>query len=780
MGELFADFMEEAPHMLLFLKSVRVLELYVIEADGAEPQLQFCTSIANATPALLAQRQMAQLSTAASSPTPSAVSNTLDLSISVQRHPQDAASARVEQWLVCQSMGDGDAHRFSKSDTVGKYKLQFLPWGGVACQIPPSEAGRAFCFLPLPVKTRLPFFVNGYFELSSNRRDIWWGEDLVGEGRVRAQWNRVLLTDVIPHNHVRLVTVAQGKCDPAALGGYYQLFPREALEEPWGLVVTHFYRRIVSLPVLHTFAKRDSGGCWVSPKEAIFMDTDSPVDRAVLQATLVSLGMPITDPPAHVVAMLQQTADLMRCSPRLIRNLLRPTPSYSFVPDARHTAVQLLLYCLSDIAAGADEAVYRELLGLNLIPTCDGGFAAVAGAGDGPRLYVCQDAEVELLRPWYRQVLIDLEALPESIVEVLRSPAMQARTNVTTATPAIVARLVQGVTPTQWEGRRTVPPADWEAHPGGLYHREWLTKLWRYIERRGGDLKAFEGLPVLATEEQHLCFLRPLQVCLPGSGPHRTWGTDRTLCLFGPLGWPGGKALRWPRNRLVSAHQKLSSRLVRLARFIKDAQPLSPWRQVLASVARISISRLRPLSNLAHNARTRFEKMHFCSSLNKLYSTAAWSATFVIAVTAPSRFGNPPPIRRPNLADFAELVCRIVGFLNLADLFCRITRFLGLCRLVLLTCWGFWVLGHLSWRRHLLWQPPPTAYLLASGGDSEVPSLLMHPYYPPLFVPLPIPSPSPLPSSACPYPAPAPSVSLCPSHRPPRCPWCTRTGSPRV
>ena len=62
----------------------------------------------------------------------------------------------------------------------------------------------------------------------------------------------------------------------------------------------------------------------------------------------------------------------------------------------------------------------------------------------------------------------------------------------------------------------------------------------------------------------------------------------------------------------------------------------------------------------------------------------------------------PPPIRRPNLAEFAELVCRIVGFLNLADLFCRIARFLGLCRLVLPTCWGLWVLGHLSWRRHLL------------------------------------------------------------------------------
>ena len=63
----------------------------------------------------------------------------------------------------------------------------------------------------------------------------------------------------------------------------------------------------------------------------------------------------------------------------------------------------------------------------------------------------------------------------------------------------------------------------------------------------------------------------------------------------------------------------------------------------------------------------------------------------------------PPPIRRPNLAEFAEMVCRIVRFLNFADLFCRITRFLGLCRLVLPTCWGLWVLGHLNWRHPLLW-----------------------------------------------------------------------------
>ena len=51
--------------------------------------------------------------------------------------------------------------------------------------------GRGYCFLPLPVETRLPVHVNGYFELSSNRRDVWFGDDMAGVGAKRSQWNQV-------------------------------------------------------------------------------------------------------------------------------------------------------------------------------------------------------------------------------------------------------------------------------------------------------------------------------------------------------------------------------------------------------------------------------------------------------------------------------------------------------------------------------------------------------------------------------------------------------------
>lgn len=61
------------------------------------------------------------------------------------------------------------------------------PAGGVVLgeEYPPLQ-GVAFCYLPLPVLTQLPVHCNAYFELSSNRRDIWKGDDTKGEAKMRS------------------------------------------------------------------------------------------------------------------------------------------------------------------------------------------------------------------------------------------------------------------------------------------------------------------------------------------------------------------------------------------------------------------------------------------------------------------------------------------------------------------------------------------------------------------------------------------------------------------
>jgi sacsin len=63
--------------------------------------------------------------------------------------------------------------------------------------------GRAYCFLPLPVITGLLPHLNSFWELSSNRRDLWKGDDMGSEAsKIKGQWNTILKKHVVaPGKH---------------------------------------------------------------------------------------------------------------------------------------------------------------------------------------------------------------------------------------------------------------------------------------------------------------------------------------------------------------------------------------------------------------------------------------------------------------------------------------------------------------------------------------------------------------------------------------------------
>lgn len=82
---------------------------------------------------------------------------------------------RRESWLVSCALGGKRPLQMA----LEKNNRGLVPWAGVAAPLLPTHpedaplpelTGRAFCFLPLPVSVGLPVHVNGYFELSSNRR----------------------------------------------------------------------------------------------------------------------------------------------------------------------------------------------------------------------------------------------------------------------------------------------------------------------------------------------------------------------------------------------------------------------------------------------------------------------------------------------------------------------------------------------------------------------------------------------------------------------------------
>ena len=155
---------------------------------------------------------------------------------------QDEFISVVDEYLILTSLGGGRCQIMACNPKYRHMKL--LPWGGVAAHLtrngkpaPPCN-GSAFCFLPMPAETGLPVHINGYFELSSNRRDIWWGDDMTGEGKIRCEWNSSLLNDVIAPLYVNLVLLAGRIIGPAQ---YSALFPIQSKNEVWKLIVKEFY-----------------------------------------------------------------------------------------------------------------------------------------------------------------------------------------------------------------------------------------------------------------------------------------------------------------------------------------------------------------------------------------------------------------------------------------------------------------------------------------------------------------------------------------------------------
>ena len=255
--------------------------------------------------------------------------------------PADAGAAaaassvqEVFQFFVHCRIGGSRARDMAVDESHKEMKL--LPWGSVAALLShsvsdrsllefcPPMAGHAFCFLPLPVETQLPVHVrlcchvalavsmhgggwsvvgmscnlclvqvNGYFELSANRRELWSGRDTAGEGRARGQWNTLLLEDVIAPSYARVLKDATKHLGFDHYKDFYKLWPHPIAQEPWSMLVKSLYRYVKDQDVLYS---RVDGGRWVSPQQAVLIDDDDVVNISAATSIGVSTSTSVPDP----------------------------------------------------------------------------------------------------------------------------------------------------------------------------------------------------------------------------------------------------------------------------------------------------------------------------------------------------------------------------------------------------------------------------------------------------------------------------------------------------
>ena len=195
-------------------------------------------------------------------------------------------SREVERWLIVSSMGNGESLEFAKNDS------SLLPSGGVAVQLlftefntflpKPEENGTVFCYLPLPIHSGLPVFINGALAVDSNRRRLQ-GKLEDDKRCYGEEWNNVLMTDSISTAYLCLLEDLKKILPGDESYVFHSLWPRalDVKEQCWS-VVKSFYKQIAD----GAHALFSNGRKWVDIAQVVFLHPALRMDPEIGEVSL--------------------------------------------------------------------------------------------------------------------------------------------------------------------------------------------------------------------------------------------------------------------------------------------------------------------------------------------------------------------------------------------------------------------------------------------------------------------------------------------------------------
>ena len=322
---------------------------------------------------------------------------------------------------------------------------------------------------------------------------------MTGDGKLRSEWNRALLEDVISHAYC---TLLQHATTLEENPNYYELWPTCALGEPWKLLLVNIYHRLQTLPILFCHL---SGGMWISPKRAVlFPNSEEGKEKNESLCQILLKGkLPIVVLPAKIWSLLKNHDNLSHVSPKFVRGWLREKkelPSgYSW-----EDGLFLLRYCLSDLSAEThDGEEYHDLVGVPLVPLATKSFG-VFGGKDSASLYYIGTENENVLLERASEVLVApmVFDMSNDIGRHLQSELLHKQLNIKRVAEQDFPQLLSYVLPRSWEFQSVVPfdsDADFPT-------REWLSLMWKYISSCD-QLSNFSSWPLMATTDGNLCRL---------------------------------------------------------------------------------------------------------------------------------------------------------------------------------------------------------------------------------------------------------------------------------
>ncbi|KAK6149340.1 hypothetical protein DH2020_016865 [Rehmannia glutinosa] len=536
---LFSSFSEVVSATLLFLRNVKTISIFVKEGPNSEMQLLhrvrkdcvnepglekgpfddiFSSMYGNQLDRLSKDQFLQKLSK----------SINMDIPWRSQKllvSEQNPSGCRSCLWLTSECLGS--FHKKDKFPTFDKKFYKFVPWACIATPINSVEIeknmggsdeivdeyfpitadilqilqastratfnfeGRAFCFLPLPISTGLPVHINAYFELSSNRRDIWFGDDMTGDGKMRSDWNMYLLEEVVAPAYGHLLETVGMEFGPSDL--FFSFWPTTGGFEPWTSLVRKLYQ-FVSESGIRVLYTKSRGGQWISAKQSIFPDHNFDKSWEVLEA-LSDAGLPVANVPKEIVNKFMEICPSLHfLTPQLLRTLLiRRRREFR----DRSAMILTLEYCLLDLRSPVPS---KSFYGLPLIPLSSGAFASLDKRGFSEQIYVTRGDGYSLLKDSIPHQLVDC-GISDYLYHKLCALAQSGDFNISFLTCQLLENILMRLIPADWQYAKQVT---WVPGNQGHPTLEWVGLLWSYLRSSCEDLSLFSNWPILPVENNHL------------------------------------------------------------------------------------------------------------------------------------------------------------------------------------------------------------------------------------------------------------------------------------
>ena len=309
---IVTSFKKEAPHLLLFLKHVTKVSLSILE-EGAKSPKEMVTIIDVEKSHECIEYGRLELIDSCVKRHNSGVRNVEShCTISTLVHSSNGTKVSNSNWLINSTVD-------AKPLPTSLKNSGLVPFAEVAIQvgkkqshlIPKPLKGYAFCFLPLPIKTGLPFHVNGFFDVNHDRSGIRSTDD----ERFGRDWNESLCKGALTQAFIVALSLLAKEMNLKIMSEdekrdlletYYKFFDLSGKKNLIGEALSESFAQDLPTSECELIWSDVSNGKWLYPNDVILLDLEFQA-RAMQECTVqvfLELERNICVTPNHISQLI--------------------------------------------------------------------------------------------------------------------------------------------------------------------------------------------------------------------------------------------------------------------------------------------------------------------------------------------------------------------------------------------------------------------------------------------------------------------------------------------